>query len=66
LLIPSVAAIIGKYTDWGNLKVVSCVAWLNGPDPAAQRCPMEWARWGRPFLAHGPFGWLASRAGGTL
>ncbi len=25
------------YTDWGNLKVVSCGAWLEGPDPAAQR-----------------------------
>lgn len=38
LLIPGAAAIICIYTDWGNLKIVSCVAWLNEPDPAAQRC----------------------------
>lgn len=23
------------YTDWGNLKVVSCVAWLNGVGPGS-------------------------------
>ena len=62
LLIPPAAAIIGMYTDWGNLKVVSCVAWLNGPDPAAQRCPVEWARWGRPFLLLALLGgWAAGR-----
>ncbi|GGH96307.1 hypothetical protein GCM10007170_23850 [Arthrobacter liuii] len=49
LLIPVPPAIMGTCTDWGNLKVVSCVAWLNGTDPAAQRCSREWARWGRPF-----------------
>ena len=49
LLIPAPATIMGTYTDWGNLKVVSCVAWLNGTDPAAQRCNREWAHWGRPF-----------------
>jgi hypothetical protein len=28
------------YTDWGNLKIVSCEAWhsTTEPDPAAQRC----------------------------
>ena len=25
------------YTDWGNLKIVSCRAWFQGLDPAAQR-----------------------------
>jgi hypothetical protein len=49
LLIPAPAAIMGMYTDWGNLKVVSCVAWLNWTDPAAQRCNREWAHWGRPL-----------------
>lgn len=50
LLIPGAAAIICIYTDWGNLKIVSCVAWLNEPDPAAQRCSnREWAHWGRPL-----------------
>jgi hypothetical protein len=29
--------IMDMYTDWGNLKVVNCVAWLKGPDPAVQR-----------------------------
>ena len=62
LLISAPAGIMGMYTDWGNLKVVSCVAWLNGPDPAAQRCPMEWARWGRPFLVLALLGgWAAGR-----
>jgi hypothetical protein len=23
------------YTDWGNLKVVSCEAWLNGAGPGS-------------------------------
>jgi hypothetical protein len=27
--------IMGMYTDWGNLKVVSCVAWLNGAGPGS-------------------------------
>ena len=49
LRIPAPPAIMCMYTDWGNLKVVSCVAWLNGTDPAAQRCTREWAHWGRPF-----------------
>ena len=35
LRITAPAAIIGMYTDWGNLKVVSCVAWLNGTGPGS-------------------------------
>jgi hypothetical protein len=27
--------IMAMYTDWGNLKVVSCVAWLNGAGPGS-------------------------------
>ena len=38
LRISAPPAIMCMYTDWGNLKVVSCVAWRNGTDPAAQRC----------------------------
>jgi len=49
LRISAPPAIMGMYTDWGNLKVVSCVAWRNGTDPAVQRCTREWAHWGRPF-----------------
>ena len=29
------AAIMGMYTDWGNLKIVSCVAWLIGAGPGS-------------------------------
>jgi hypothetical protein len=54
LLIPRARTIICIYTDWGNLKIVSCVAWLNEPDPAAQRCSNgEWAHWGRPLPGRG-------------
>ena len=35
LLIPAPAGIMAMYTDWGNLKVVSCVAWLNGVGPGS-------------------------------
>lgn len=24
---------MGMYTDWGNARMVSCVAWLNGAGP---------------------------------
>jgi hypothetical protein len=30
LLIRRPRSIMGMYTDWGNLKVVSCRAWLEG------------------------------------
>jgi hypothetical protein len=30
LLIKTAGPIMGMYTDWGNLKVVSCGAWLEG------------------------------------
>jgi hypothetical protein len=30
LLIRRAGPIMGMYTDWGNLKVVSCGAWLEG------------------------------------
>jgi hypothetical protein len=26
---------MGMYTDWGNLKIVSCEAWLNGAGPGS-------------------------------
>jgi hypothetical protein len=26
---------MGMYTDWGNLQIVSCVAWLNGAGPGS-------------------------------
>lgn len=26
---------MGTYTDWGNLQIVSCVAWLNGAGPGS-------------------------------
>ncbi len=35
LLIPAAPVIMGIYTDWGNFKVVSCVAWLNGAGPGS-------------------------------
>jgi hypothetical protein len=37
LLIPRARTIICIYTDWGNLKIVSCRAWFQGLDPVAQR-----------------------------
>jgi hypothetical protein len=30
LLIRRAGTIMGMYTDWGNLKIVSCRAWLEG------------------------------------
>jgi hypothetical protein len=30
LLIWQAGTIMGMYTDWGNLKIVSCGAWLEG------------------------------------
>jgi hypothetical protein len=38
------------YTDWGNLKIVSCGAWLEGWTRQLNGVPEEWTRWGRPFL----------------
>jgi hypothetical protein len=35
LLIYAPATIMGMYTDWGNLKIVSCEAWLNGAGPGS-------------------------------
>jgi hypothetical protein len=26
---------MGMYTDWGNLQIVSCVAWQNGAGPGS-------------------------------
>ncbi|BCW04473.1 hypothetical protein NtRootA1_06110 [Arthrobacter sp. NtRootA1] len=42
---------MGMYTDWGNLKIVSCGAWGRGAGPGSSTViPQEWARWGRPFF----------------
>ena len=50
LLIPAGRTIMEMYTDWGNLEIVSCVAWLCGAGPSGSTAyPREWARWGRPF-----------------
>lgn len=38
------------YTDWGNLKIVSCGAWLEGRTRQLNGVSEEWAHWGRPFL----------------
>ncbi len=35
LLIPPPPTIMSTYTDWGNLKIVSCEAWLNGAGPGS-------------------------------
>jgi hypothetical protein len=37
------------YTDWGNLKIVSCGAWLEGRTRQLNMCTVEWTHWGRPF-----------------
>lgn len=41
---------MGMYTDWGNLKIVSCRAWFRGWTQQLNGVPEEWTHWGRPFL----------------
>ncbi len=49
LLIRRSGLIMDMYTDWGNLKVVSCGAWLEGRTRQLNGVSEEWAHWGRPF-----------------
>ncbi|BAS07199.1 hypothetical protein AHiyo4_06210 [Arthrobacter sp. Hiyo4] len=42
------------YTDWGNLKVVSCGAWLEGRTRQLNGVSEEWAHWGVHFYVNGP------------
>jgi hypothetical protein len=38
LLIWRAGPIMGMYTDWGNLKIVSCRAWLEGRTRQLNMC----------------------------
>lgn len=49
MLIRPAGTIMGMYTDWGNLKIVSCGAWREGRTRQLNGVPVEWAHWGRPF-----------------
>jgi hypothetical protein len=49
LLIRLPGTIMDMYTDWGNLKIVSCGAWLEGRTRQLNMCTVEWTHWGRPF-----------------
>ena len=50
MLIRRAGPIMDMYTDWGNLKIVSCGAWLAGRTRQLNGVPEDWTHWGRPFL----------------
>lgn len=54
MLIRRAGTIMGMYTDWGNLKIVSCGAWLEGRTRQLNMCTVEWTHWGRPFGVNRP------------
>ena len=62
MLISTPPAIMGMYTDWGNLKVVSCVAWLNGAGPGSSTVQQEMGALGASIFRLR--GWIAPLQGG--
>jgi hypothetical protein len=63
LLIPAAALIIGIYTDWGNLKIVSCVAWLNGTGPGSSTVVRGMGALGASISWLRARGWWNARGG---